>query len=344
LVVKISKILPTAALIIGSMAVGLIIWSANKPMPKAKSNKQFRIAAYSSFTSSWGPGPSIVQSFEKKCGCQVVLEDFGDAGLLIQKMKMQKDQSPPDVILGFDRFSADEGVRELLWRDLSHLKAKFVFRKEASVDFGSTFFVPFDWAPIAFVYRKGEIDPPKSLMDLLDPRFKNAIALEDPRTSTPGMQFLDWIVATQSEQEIPGFLKKLRPNIHSVSPSWSTAYGLFKKKQAKIVLSYLTSPLYHLLAEKDSSFAAAVFRDGHAIQTEFAAIPEGCTSCERAEEFLDFLLQPESQAKLMELNYMLPATSPATGEFAKLPEVKAAPRTPFTRVQLIEFWKEVYRE
>ncbi|NJL25998.1 MAG: hypothetical protein HC902_13080, partial [Calothrix sp. SM1_5_4] len=41
------------------------------------------------------------------------------------------------------------------------------------------------------------------------------------------------------------WLEGFRPNVQSVSPSWSFAYGLFKKEQVRFVFSYLTSLAYH---------------------------------------------------------------------------------------------------
>ncbi|MEQ1876519.1 MAG: thiamine ABC transporter substrate-binding protein, partial [Bdellovibrionia bacterium] len=285
---KTSKVLPIAALVVFSMAAGVVMWSIRKPMepggPFAK--KPLRIAAYSSFTSSWGPGPSIVAEFEKKCACSVVLEDFGDSGLLVEKMKLQGQDGGPDVVIGFDRYLAREAEVALKWRDLTTATSSIPFLTEARAGFNSPSFVPFDWAPLAFIYRKGEIEPPKSLLDLLDPRFAGKIALEDPRTSTLGLQFLTWVTSALPENDFADYFKKLKPSLHSISPSWSTAYGLFKKGEAKLVLSYLTSPIYHLVEEKDSKYAAAVFESGHAVQAEFAAVPAACASCERAEEFI----------------------------------------------------------
>ncbi|HEX4923612.1 MAG TPA: extracellular solute-binding protein, partial [Bdellovibrionales bacterium] len=145
-------------------------------------------------------------------------------------------------------------------------------------------------------------------------------------------------------EQAGAYLAKLKPNLHSVSPSWSTAYGLFKKKEAKIVLSYLTSPLYHKVAENDDGFEAAVFTQGHVAHVEYAAIPAACTSCKRAEEFLEFLLQAESQTRLMELNYMLPVSlAPAAGSpFAELAKPKILPHPAASREELLAVWKAVF--
>ena len=46
--------------------------------------------------------------------------------------------------------------------------------------------------------------------------------------------------------------------------------GLFLRGEADMVLSYTTSPAYHLIAENDSRFASAQFDRGHYMQIEVA--------------------------------------------------------------------------
>ena len=39
----------------------------------------------------------------------------------------------------------------------------------------------------------------------------------------------------------------------TVTKGWSEAYGLFLEGEADMVLSYTTSPAYHLIAEEDAT-------------------------------------------------------------------------------------------
>ena len=59
-------------------------------------------------------------------------------------------------------------------------------------------------------------------------------------------------------------------NIVTVTPGWSEAYGLFLEGEADMVLSYTTSPAYHLIAEDDATKAAALLEEGHYVQIEVA--------------------------------------------------------------------------
>lgn len=283
-------------------------WSSKNDLPEdsrsEKSSRTLRVLAYSSFISSWGPGPTLVRMFEHDYSrnhpgqaVKVELLQAEDAGLLLAKMKIFSS----DVVIGFDQFSRPQAKKASGWK--KHLVKEPRFSDEE--------FLAFDWAPIGFVYRIGEVDPPISLEDLLHPRFKGRIALQDPRSSSPGFQFLSWVASEMPGEKSDEYLRKLKRNVHSVSGSWSQSYGMFTRGLATIVLSYATSPLYHRFTEKDERYRFAVFKSPHPVQVEFAAIPEACDQCETAQLFLKFLNSPPAQAVIMNKNWMLPVNEVA---------------------------------
>ncbi len=270
---------------------------------KGRAVRELRVLAYSSFTSSWGPGPTLAKLFEDQMAneadgpVELVLLQAEDSGLLLAKM----DAFPTDVVIGFDQLGRQLAVSTKSWRP--HLVEDSRFSTDQ--------FLAFDWSPIGFVYREGEIVPPKNFEDLLDVRFENTIALQDPRSSSPGFQFLNWLVVEMGEAKAFEYLEKLKPNVHSMSGSWSQSYGMFTRGLAKITFSYATSILYHRLSEKDDRYRFATFPNAHPVQVEFAAIPDSCQNCELAETFMKFLVSPEAQAVLMNKNWMMPVNAAA---------------------------------
>lgn len=263
-------------------------------------SRKLRVLAYSSFLSTWGPGPTLKRMFEHergiaKPGEKVVIEylQAEDAGLLLAKLKV----FPSDLVIGFDQFTRAQARVTRSWRQHG---------MSAGLRFSDETFFAFDWSPIGFVYRDGEVEPPTSLDDLLSDRFRGKIALQDPRSSSPGFQFLAWVVAEKGESGAIDFLKQLKPNVQSVSGSWSQSYGVFTRGLARLVLSYATSPLYHRYTEKDERYRFAPFTTAHPVQIEFAAIPDDCKECELAQEFAKFLISPPAQQVLMNKNWMLP--------------------------------------
>ncbi len=88
---------------------------------------------------------------------------------------------------------------------------------------------------------------------------------------------------------------------------------MFLKGEADMVLSYTTSPAYHLIAEEDGSKAAADFDEGHYLQIEVAAKVAGSDQPELADQFLRFMVSEGFQGIIPTTNWMYPAVTPSAG-------------------------------
>lgn len=282
-------------------------------------DRKLRILTYSTFVGSSGPGTDLFSRFKNLCGCDVEVVTAGDAGLLLERAKLASESVPFDVVIGLDQLMLEEARARIQWRPLS-VTAPWI--KEISA-FKDESFIPYDWSPLGFIYRKSTGAAPANFKELIAPELKGQIALQDPRSSSPGLQFYHWVRATQGPATLE-YLEQLKPNVYSVSPSWSFSYGLFEKKQVRFVFSYLTSLAYHWGIEKDRDYNFASFTEGHPVQVEMAAVPADCRQCELAEQFVAELIKPEAQKTLMEKNFMLPVIDGlrAGTVFAELPEVK----------------------
>ncbi|WP_311963091.1 thiamine ABC transporter substrate-binding protein, partial [Acinetobacter baumannii] len=89
--------------------------------------------------------------------------------------------------------------------------------------------------------------------------------------------------------------QKLAAKTVTVTKGWSEAYGLFLKGESDLVLSYTTSPAYHMIEEKKDNYAAASFAEGHYLQVEVAARTAASKQPELAEKFLKFMVSPGFQ-------------------------------------------------
>ena len=305
--------------------------------------KPIYILSYSSFNSLLGPGKKLKKLFEKSCSCKLHIINGGEAGLLIQKMQYL-DQV--DAVVGLDQFTLDRARDKYKWQPLNLQKSQFIDELRDQIE-GN--FVPFDWSPLTIIYKKSsfksDVSAIKSLSGWIRLGVKKQLSLQDPRTSTPGMHFLWWLY---SQDPTLAIVKKLKPLMHSVSPSWDTSYGLFQRGQVKLTFSYLTSLLYHWLETKDYDYTAYVGESGHPYQIEYAGVPMICTQCELAKKFVKFLLQPEVQRLLMTKNYMLPTVDlkPSPAILQKLPKLKLLSKQSFKQFKdnydsTLEKWEAV---
>lgn len=302
------------------------------------------VYTYSSFASSWGAGSELKKLFNELYQTDLEFVDTGEAGVLLQRLALEGEKSSADVVLGLDQFILEDAVQKIKWKNLSFAKeiqwdSSFPAMDQRIGDFGA-----YNWAPMTFIYREKEITPPRTLMDLLSVQYQKTISLMDPRSSSPGYIFFHWIVQKLGPDGAQRYFKSIQKDIVTVSPSWSSAYGLFTKKQAKLVFSYLTSPVYHWVEDKNLNYKPVYLNEPIPYHVEYVGIPDLCKNCEGAQKFIHFLYTEDAQRIIMTKNYMLPVVANVkTGtEFDKLKAVKLFQSTlVISRAKVIEVWKSL---
>ena len=267
------------------------------------------VYTYSSFTADWGPGPAVKKAFEADCACRLDFVSVGAAVDILTRLRLEGKSTKADVALGLDLNLAAEAAGTGLVApsdvDLSALKLP--------VPWTDKLFVPFDYGYFAFVYDKTKLaNPPTSLKALVEGDPAQKILIEDPRTDTTGLGLMLWVRQVYGDQAVDAWAK-LHRRILTVSKSWDEAYGLFLKGEAPLVLSYTTSPAYHVIAEKKENYAAAEFAEGHYLQVEIAGRLAASKQPALAQRFLAFVASPEFQAIIPTTNWMYPVLPPAGG-------------------------------
>lgn len=265
-----------------------------------------QVLTYDSFTSEWGPGPAVEKAFEATCACDLQFVPAGDGAALLARVQLEGTASDADVVLGLDTSLTAAATATQLFAP--HGKSPSL---NLPVDYADPLFLPFDWGWFAFVYDKTKVpQPPTSFEALAASNLK--IVIQDPRSSTPGLGLLLWVKAAHGDKAAD-IWKGLSDNIVTVTPGWSEAYGLFTEGEADMVLSYTTSPAYHLIAENDDTKGAALFDEGHYMQIEVAGKLAATDQPELADQFLDFMLTDGFQSAIPQTNWMYPAVTPAVG-------------------------------
>jgi thiamine transport system substrate-binding protein len=262
------------------------------------------IWTYDSFTSEWGPGPEVEKRFLEETGIAVKWVVHGDAGTVLSRLLLEGRDAGADIVLGLDQNMADRVLASGLTEGYRPAGAEAVF-PELIIDEGWRL-IPWDYSYFAVVYDSERVpNPPRSLEDLTRPEFARRLILMDPRTSSPGLGFLAWTKGVYGELWTD-YWRRLAPSILTIPDSWDTGYGLFTAGEAPLVLSYTTSPGYHLEYEGVERYRAALFTDGHPIQIETASLLGAAKNKENARRFLDFMLSPSFQELIPLTNWMYP--------------------------------------
>ncbi|EJG0888265.1 TPA: thiamine ABC transporter substrate binding subunit [Vibrio parahaemolyticus] len=262
------------------------------------------IYTYDSFAADWGPGPKIEQAFEAKCGCDVNFVALDDGVSILNRLRLEGGNSKADIVLGLDNNLMAEAKKTGLLTEHNVDTANTVLPNGWS----DTTFVPYDYGYFAFVYNKEKLaNPPKSMKELVETRDDLKVIYQDPRTSTPGQGLMLWMKSIYGD-DVTQAWQKLASKTVTVTKGWSEAYSMFLNGESDLVLSYTTSPAYHLIAENDSKFATANFAEGHYMQVEVAAKVKGSKNSELADKFMGFILSDEFQSAMPTGNWMYPVT------------------------------------
>ena len=269
----------------------------------ASAQEKLTVYTYESFTAEWGPGPTVEKNFEAECGCDVEFVSVADGVALLNRLRLEGEATTADIVLGLDTSLTWEAGQTGLFAphgiSLDNIDVPGGWTDET--------FVPFDYGYFAVVYDSQTLaSPPASLQELVEGDPSAKIVIQDPRTSTPGLGLLLWMKAVYGDRAKDAWAKLSR-RVLTVTPGWSEAYGLFTNGEAPMVLSYTTSPAYHLIAERVDRYKAASFAEGNYLQIEVAAATKKGAANPLAARFLSFMTGPGFQNVIPETNWMFPA-------------------------------------
>ncbi len=270
----------------------------------AAEKRLLTVYTYDSFTAEWGPGPAIKAGFEEQCGdCTIEFVALDSSAGILNRVQLEGKNTRADIVLGLDTnlmaIAEDTGLLAESGVDTNALTLP--------VEWSSKTFVPYDYGYFAFVYDSEALTaPPTSFEELINAPDDVKIIVQDPRTSTPGLGLLLWLKSVYGDEAAAKWTA-LQPRILSVTKGWSEAYfSLFLNGEAPMVLSYSTSPGYHMEVDKTERYQAAAFKEGHYLQVEVAALLKRSPNAELGREFLAYLIDTDAQSTIPLGNVMYP--------------------------------------
>lgn len=253
------------------------------------------------FGSSWGPGPAIKQGFEARCDCTLEYR----TGDVLPRLMLEGPRLQADVVIGL-------GTDELLrarQSDLFVQHGQDLAPLTVPVEWNDDRFIPFNWSYAAFVYDRTRLEtPPASFAELIE-RDDISLIWQDPRSSGAGLALMLWVDHLYGD-DAHRIWQNLAAKTVTVTAGWSEAYGMFTDGEADMVLSYTTSPAYHIAEEDDDTKAAAIFDEGHYFIAEAAGILAGATQPDLARQFMAYILSQEFQSMIATANWSYPSALP----------------------------------
>jgi thiamine transport system substrate-binding protein len=292
---------------------------------------------------------AIVNHFASRYDVTVDLQRMQDTGDLYNQTFLERDNPEADVVIGLDNTYVGRAIEADLFQPYRP-EAADMLRDEVILDpeFRLT---PFDWGHIVLNYDSQEVpNPPQSWEELLDPSLRESIIVMNPATSSPGRNFLLLTIEVFGEDGYLDFWEELKPNILTVTSGWSEGYGLYTQGEAPIVVSYETSPAFHIAYESTDRYKNLILGDVGYGQVEVAGITNGARNVENAQRLIDYILEAQFQ-EIIPLNQFMYPVNPEVELPPAFEQVAKAERTvsiPIEQVdesfeEWLEAWEEVMR-
>ncbi|MDQ1458196.1 MAG: thiamine transport system substrate-binding protein [Actinomycetota bacterium] len=278
--------------------------------------------------SSFAVSKPVLADFTRQTGYKLKILQPSDAGVMVNEAILRKKNPVADALFGVDNSfltrALDAGIfdeyvpRGALARPPSKLQADSRFRVTA-IDV-SNVCVDTD---TSWFGHDGRPPAPASLADLITPRYKNLMVVENASTSSPGLAFLLATIAAKGETGWQAYWSALRKNGVRVDDDWTQAYqNDFTAGGAKgdrpIVVSYGSDPAADVLGSsphRDTPnvgvIASTCFR-----QIEYAGVLHGARNVPGAQALLDFMMTRRFQEDMPLQMYVNPVVPGA-----KLPAV-----------------------
>ena len=278
-----------------------------------------------------------IDAFAAQYGVTVAVTPLGDAVEALNRAILNKGNPEGDLLFGVDNVSYVRALAEDIFLEyrpaaLADIDPSLIFDdsgRVTPVDFG---FVLFNYDKAALA--EAGVAAPTTLEELTSETWRGRVAVEDPNTSSPGLQFMLVTIAYFGEDgdyTWLDFWADLRANDVIVSAGWSDAYYTQFSHYgggAWLVNSYATSPAAEVIfaetALDESPTGNMIVPGGSYRQIEGVGILRGTDKEPLARAFIDFMLGDLFQADIPLNMFVYPVVSgvalpPEFLEFAEIP-------------------------
>lgn len=266
------------------------------------------VITHDSFDVSEG----LIEAFEEASNARVELIAGGDANEVVNRAILNAGNPEGDVLFGVDNLSYSRAVAVGVFEEYEAARHGDI-PADIRAQFGDSLLVtPVDYGFVNLNFDPAAGDPPETLEELTEPQWRGKLVVEDPATSSPGLQFLATTVAYFGEGRWQEFWRGLRANDVRVELGWSDAYySQFSVYggDRPLVVSYTSSPAAEFFFSEEeltepptrNVIPSPLFR-----QVEAVGILRGTEHPELAAKFIDFMLSDAFQQQIPETMFVYP--------------------------------------
>ncbi len=292
---------------------------------------------------SFSATDEIIARFEREHGVKVRIVQAGDANVLVNRAILAAGNPEGDVLFGIDNLSFGRAARANVF---STYRAQR--RGEIPADIRKQFadsdlVTPVDFGYVNLNFDKAAGTPPATFDDLIQVPWKGKLVVENPATSSPGLQFLASTVAHFGEGDWQAYWRALKANDVAVVEGWTEAYqtrfSLYGGDRP-LVVSYTTSPAAEVFFGKltEPPTLNVIPNDQLFRQVEAAGVLRGAKNERAARAFIDFMLTDEFQEQIPETMFVYPIMPVPTPEWWRFAAVDVRPAVLDVSTVDVERW------
>jgi spermidine/putrescine transport system substrate-binding protein len=267
--------------------------SIGSPSPQAKTLNLYNWTTYID--------PEVIKQFEQKFSAKIKYDTFESNESLYAKIKAGNPGY--DIIVPSDYMVkimvGDKLVEELNLANIPNRKNLSARFQNLNYDPNNQHSIPYQWGTQGIGYNikatGGEID---SWAALFDPKYKRRVALQDDLRYTLGviLMYKGFSPNSTNKDEINQAKEVIinnRENILAFHPD--TGQDLLAQGQVDLVAEY-SGDIFQLM-EKNPDIRYVIPKEGTVLWTDNLVIPKGAPNKALAEQFINFILEPEIGAK-----------------------------------------------
>lgn len=276
------------------------------------------LIAYDSFPTKDSALNAAIDEFTKSTGIKVTIATAGDAGTMLTKAKLTAGNPEGDVMWGVDSTQLSAAIDGRVFDPYDPNGSNAIATTLTALVPGHDM-TPVDYGDVCLNYDKGwfsshQVEPPKGFDDLIDPKYKDLLVVEDPSKSSPGLGFLLATIAKYGDGW-KDYWKALRTNGVKVTDGWDAAYysefsgAAGSKGSRPIVVSYGSSPPAEVIyADPPRTDApTAVVESTCFREVEFAGVLRGTKHRSEARKLVDFMITQQFQSTLALTLFVYPS-------------------------------------
>lgn len=273
------------------------------------------LVAYDSFT----PPEGAFDAFTAATGIDVEVALGGDAGELVAKAGLTAGNPEGDVLWGVDNTLLSRALDEQIFDP--YVSMAHPLRSEL-LDAAAGAVTPVDYGDVCInvddaALAERDLEPPTSLDDLIDPRYRDLLVVPSASTSSPGLAFLLATIVRYGDDGWRDYWRALVDNGALVVSGWSDAYYTAFSRYGgdrPLVLSYASSPPAEVIfadppLPADAPAPTSVMVDSCFRQIEFAGVLRGSDHVDEARLLVDYLVSDTFQRLLPESLFVYPANT-----------------------------------